>query len=74
MEILNKQISPEAKALVEIKEGKLQLSAMLDTQGVDANVVVAVEVDYFIDELAKKIPGQIDDAIFAVLKTALKDL
>lgn len=74
MEILNKQISPEAKALVEIKEGKLQLSAVLDTGGVDANVAVAVEVDYFIDELAKKIPGQIDDAIFAVLKSALKDL
>ncbi len=74
MEILNKQISPDAKALVEIKEGKLQLSAVLDTGGVDANVAVAVEVDYFIDELAKKIPGQIDDAIFAVLKTALKDL
>lgn len=74
MEILNKQISPESKALVEIKDGKLQLSAVLDTGGVDANVAVAVEVDYFIDELAKKIPGQIDDAIFAVLKTALKDL
>lgn len=74
MEILNKQISPEAKALVEIKEGKLQLSAVLDTGGVDANVAVAVEVDYFIDELAKKIPGQIDDAIFAVLKNALKAL
>lgn len=74
MEILNKQISPEAKALVEITEGKLKLSAALDTSGVDANVAVAVEVDYFIDELAKKIPGQIDDAIFAVLKTALKDL
>lgn len=74
MEILNKQISPESKALVEITEGKLQLSAVLDTGGVDANVAVAVEVDYFIDELAKKIPGQIDDAIFAVLKTALKDL
>jgi len=74
MEILNKQISPESKALVEITEGKLKLSAALDTGGVDANVAVAVEVDYFIDELAKKIPGQIDDAIFAVLKTALKDL
>lgn len=74
MEILNKQISPEAKALVEITEGKLQLSAALDTGGVDAVVAVSVEVDYFIDELAKKIPGQIDDAIFAVLKNALKAL
>lgn len=74
MEILAKQISPEAIARVEIAEGKLKLSAVLDTQGVDANVAVAVEVDYFIDELAKKIPGQIDDAMFAVLKTALKAL
>lgn len=74
MEILAKQISPEAKAKVEIVEGKLKLSANLDTQGVDAVVSVAVDTDYFIDELAKKIPGQIDDAIFAVLKTALKDL
>lgn len=74
MELINKQISPEANAKVEIVAGKIQLIAALDSQGVDANVAVAVEVDYFIDELAKKIPGQIDDAIFAVLKTALKDL
>ena len=40
MEILNKKISPEAKALVEISEGKLKLSAVLDTGGVDANVAI----------------------------------
>lgn len=74
MEIINKQISPEANALVEIKEGKLQLSVKLDTQGLDGQLSVSVDSDYFIDELAKKIPGTIDDAIFAVLKGALKQL
>lgn len=74
MELINKQISPEAIAKVEIVAGKIQLSAVLDTGGVDANVSVSVDADYFIDALAAKIPGQIDDAIFAVLKTALKDL
>lgn len=74
MEIINKQISPEAQAKVEVKEGKLILSAMLDTKGVDAAVSVAVDSDYFIDELAKKIPGTVDDAIFAVFKSALKAL
>lgn len=74
MEILNKQISPEALAKVEIKEGKIQLSAVLDTGGLDAQVTVSVDSDYFLDELAKKIPGTIDDAVVGVLKVALKAL
>lgn len=74
MELINKQISPEAKGKVEIKEGKIQLSAVLDTGGVDANLSISVDADFFIDALAAKIPGQIDDAIFAVLKTAIKAL
>ena len=74
MVLINKQISPEANAKVEIVAGKIQLIAALDSQGVDAEVKFSVDAEYFLDELAKKIPGQIDDAIFAVLKTALKDL
>lgn len=74
MDIIEKQLSPEAKAKVEIVDGKISLSADLDTQGMDATLKVSVDAEYFIDELAKKIPGQIDDAIFAVLKSALKAL
>lgn len=74
MEILNKQLSPEAKAKVEIKNGKLSLSADLDTAGVDAQVMVSVDTDYFFDELAKKIPGTFDDVLLGLLKTTVKAL
>lgn len=74
MEILSKQISPEAQAKVDIADGKLMLSAVLDTQGVDASVTVSVDTGYFFDELAKKIPGTIDDAVLALLKQAVKAL
>lgn len=74
MELINKQISPEANAKVEITAGKIQISAALDSQGVDAEVKVSVDAEYFLDELAKKIPGVIDDAILGVIKTAVKAL
>lgn len=74
MLLAEQQLSPEAKMKVEITGGKIMLSADLDTAGMDAAVTVAVDSDYFLDELAKKIPGTIDDAIIAVLKTALKAL
>jgi hypothetical protein len=74
MEIINKQISPEASAKVEIIAGKIQLSAVVDTGGVDGMISIAVDGEYFIDELSKKIPGTLDDAILAVLKSAIKAL
>lgn len=74
MDLINKQLSPEANAKVVISEGKLSLMAVLDTAGMDASVVVSVDTDYFLDELAAKIPGTMDDAIIAVLKAALKSL
>lgn len=74
MEILKKQISPESEAVVEISGGKIVLSAKLDTEGLDAQLGVSVSTEYFLDELAKKIPGTIDDAFLAVLKQALKAL
>lgn len=74
MKILEKQLSDNAKALVEITGGKLSLKADLDTAGVDAQVSVSVDTDYFFDELAKKIPGTVDDAVIALLKNAVKAL
>lgn len=74
MVLINKQISPEANAKVEIVAGKIQLIAALDSQGVDAEVKFSVDAEYFLDELAKKIPGVIDDAILGVIKTAVKAL
>lgn len=74
MDILVKDLGPEAKVKVVIEQGKLKLVADLDTKGVDAQVSMAVDSDYFIDELAKKIPGTLDDAILNILKMALKSL
>lgn len=74
MDILEKQISPEAKASVVISGGKLSLSAVLDTEGVGASVSVSIDTGYFFDELAKKIPGTLDDAILGMLKTAVAGL
>lgn len=72
MELINKQVTPEVSVKVEIKDGKIVLSSLIDTAGLGGNVSLHVGADYFLDELAKKVPGQIDDAIIAVLKAALK--
>lgn len=74
MDVLDKQISKEANVKVEIVGGKIEVAAALDTAGVDVGAKITVEVDYFIDALAAKIPGAVDDAIFGVLKAALKQI
>lgn len=71
-ELLNKDVSSELKLKIEIKDGKVLLSALYDGKGVDANMGVSVDSDYFLDQLKEAIPGQIDDAIIDVLKVAFK--
>jgi len=39
-----------------------------------ASLSAGISVDYFIDELKAKIPGQVDDVIFDIVKAALKAL
>ena len=65
------ELGSEAKWDLDLKGGKLVLSARYAGLGGGADVSVSLDANYFVDELAKKIPGQIDDAIFAVLKAAL---
>ena len=74
MDLISKQLGPEANVKAVLGGGKISLVAALDTQGFDANLSISVDSDYFLDELAKKIPGALDDAILAVLKTAIKAL
>jgi hypothetical protein len=74
MDLIVTKPSPESEVKVEIVQGRLKLSAVLDTKGVDVHAGMSVETDYFLDELAKKIPGVVDDAMIAVLKQALKAL
>lgn len=65
---MDQEIVKKGDLELEIKEGNLVLS--FDSKGVKASVTV--ESGYFLDKLAEKIPGQIDDAVIAVIKSALK--
>ncbi len=74
MDLMEKEIGEEAKVVLTLGGGKIMLTGMADTAGMDVSVAVSVDTDYFIDQLAAKIPGTLDDAILAVLKGALKTL
>ena len=63
MELLDKK-----GLVIEIKEGKVFLK--LDTSGVD--VTVALDAEYFVDKLTDAIPGEIDDALAAMLLAKIK--
>lgn len=67
---MDKDLYQNASGELKLKLEGGKLIVMLDTKGVD--VSVALEADYFIDKLAEVIPGEIDDAVFAILKGALK--
>lgn len=72
MEIVKHEISPEAQVTVDVTGGNIVVKAALDTSGLGASVSATVSVDYFLDKLAEKIPGQIDDAVISIFKAALK--
>lgn len=48
----------------------LKLTFGYDGKGVNAGVYVDIESDYFLDKLAKAIPGEVDDAVIGMLKAA----
>lgn len=72
MDIIERPIGTEGNIKVVLEGGKIKFLAVMDTKGVDANLSASVDSDYFIDQIALAIPGTIDDAIFGVLKAALK--
>lgn len=74
MELFKKEIGSEAYVMGEIVDGNIVITSKLDTSGVGASVSATVNGEYFLDKLAEKIPGQIDDAVLALLKAALKSV
>jgi hypothetical protein len=56
---------------LEFKEGSLVLQIDADMVVGSAGLVVKVDSSKVLDALAKAIPGTIDDAVFAIIKTAL---
>jgi hypothetical protein len=71
-DIAEGKIGSDGKYDLELVEGKLKLTVAYDAGGVEAGVSVALNPDYFLDKLAAVIPGQVDDAVIALLKAALK--
>lgn len=74
MEIFKKEIGSEAHVTGEITGGNIVITAKLDTAGVGATATAIISGDYFFDKLAEAIPGQIDDAVIALLKQAVKSI
>ncbi len=64
-------IGPEGSWKMAFKDGKVILSAKHVHASGEASIELMEDAAYFLDLLAKSIPGQIDDAIIAALKAAL---
>lgn len=69
---VSKELSKELDLDIKVEEGKIKISVVADMKGVDVGLSVSLEPEYFGDKLAKAIPGQIDDAVIAMLIAALK--
>ena len=57
---------------LEFKEGKLKFILKAGHSGVNGVIGIEVDSDAVLDAIAKANPSQIDDAILAVIKAALK--
>ncbi len=71
MNLVEKEISKEAKISMVFEDKKVKLVVSYEGLGAGANMSVFVDSEYFIDLLAEAIPGTLDDAILAMLKAAL---
>lgn len=70
-QLLGGSLGPEADYDLEVAGGKLTLKGKYHGQGGAVELALSLDAGYFLDALAKKIPGQVDDAVFSVLKAAL---
>ena len=70
-ELAHGNLGTVGKYDLEFKEGSLVLQIDADMVVGSAGLVVKVDSSKVLDALAKAIPGTIDDAVFAIIKTAL---
>jgi hypothetical protein len=71
MDLVNAQPGKDLGLKIEFVNSEVVLTVALNTSGVDASVKVELKADYFLDLIAKAIPGQIDDTVIALLKQGL---
>jgi len=74
MDIVNKEISKEVSIDVDLVKSNVEITFNYQGQGAGASLKGYVSADYLLDKLAAKIPGVVDDAIFAVMKAAIAKL
>ena len=67
-------IGPEGKAKIAVVAGKLVFTISHVHASGEVSLVVTESADYFLDELAKLIPGVWDDAVIALAKDAIKKI
>ena len=76
MEVGKVEIGKVGEFDAKIEKGALVLNLGMNVgqAGVEGGLVVKVHMDVVLDVIAKAIPGQVDDAVIAVIKAAVAAL
>jgi len=72
MNLVEKELGAETNLKLDIVAGEIVITIAHQSAAAKGDLKVAVDAGYFLDKLAEKIPGTIDDAILAIMKSALK--
>ena len=71
-EIKDGEISKESRFRVDIVKGDLVLEIIYDSTVVDASLKIRLDSGEFLDALDDAIPGNLDSAVFSLIKEAIK--
>lgn len=74
MDIVTQPIGKEGALEIDVVGGQIVVSATHKHASGEVTLTATEDVGYFLDKLAAKIPGAVDDAIIGVIKAALKAL
>lgn len=66
------EVSKELEVKIEVKEGKIVLIGDYEGKLGGAELKLSVSTDQLIDAITAKIPGEIDNKLGELLKSALK--
>lgn len=67
-------LGTEGTLTLKAEMGKLIISATHKHASGEASIVIKEDAGYFLDQLAKLIPGTFDDMLLALAKDALKKM
>lgn len=70
--LIEGNLGKELNYELEFVDGELCFLFGYDGKGIDAGTYVKLEPEYFLDKLAEAIPGNVDDAVIAAIKAAIK--